>query len=481
MSIRVIKEVFRHGTLLMAMLSLSGCMVGPDYARPETHLEDVNSFVNAPEDWPRADELEPVGKWWLRFDDAVTNEIVELAIANNNNLKEAAARVVESRAVYEIAWGRRLPDISYGGARRRGVILPGTRVGNFYTQNLTISWVADIFGKLKRGQRAAADDLLAEEFNQEALVHAVIAQAVSSRVRIATDQRLVKIAESNTASRKQTLDIVERRYNSGLTSSLSLHLAKENLAAAASTKPVAEQSLALSVYALDVLLGRRPGTAEVPEDTLGKLPELGPIPMSIPAWLLDRRPDVKRAEMQLAAATERVGVSIADMYPDLTFTAIGGYASGSYRLSTATGNQIYSAIISLAAPIYKGGSLKAGVKAAKARAEQAAARYADVVLRAIREVEGSLVREQKTSERVALLQERFNEAMIADNLARQRYSQGLSDTPLLVVLETERRRIIAENELALVTENLFNARIDLFLALGGDWSENPKNEIRKTK
>ena len=128
---------------------------------------------------------------------------------------------------------------------------------------------------------------------------------------------------------------------------------------------------------------------------------------------------------------------------------------------------INSAIISLAAPIYKVGRLKAGVKAAKARAEQSAARYADVVLRAIREVEDALVTEQQTRKQVTLVKERFDESMIADKLARQRYSQGLET--LLIVLETERRRIIAENELALVTENLYNARIDLFLALGGDW------------
>ena len=248
-----------------------------------------------------------------------------------------------------------------------------------------------------------------------------------------------------------------------------MHLAKENLAAAASTAPFAKQNLVLSVNAQDVLLGRRPGSVEPSADAIWKIPELTPIPMSIPASLLDRRPDVKRAEMALAAATERVGVSIAEMYPDLTFTATGGYASDSYRLSTATENQIYSAIISLAAPIYKGGRLKAGVKAAEARAEQLAARYADVVLRAIREVEDALITEQQTLKQVTLVKEQFDESMIADELARGRYSQGLE--PLLLVLETERRRIIAENGLALVTENLYNARIDLFLALGGDWEE----------
>jgi NodT family efflux transporter outer membrane factor (OMF) lipoprotein len=338
-----------------------------------------------------------------------------------------------------------------------------------YRQDLSISWIVDFFGKLRRSERAAIKDLLADKANQQALVHAVIAQTVSTRVDIATQQRLLEIAHSNIESRQQTLNIVDRRYNAGLVSSLELHLARENLAAAASTEPLARQNLALGLHSLDILLGRRPALVEAPENTLPYMPNLEPVPMSLPMSLLDRRPDVYSAEMELAAATERVGVSIAELFPDLTLSVGGGYLSDSYRLVTATENQIYSTIFALAAPIYKGGSLKAGVEAAKARAEAAVANYANVVLRAIGEVEDSLVKEKQTSIRVKLLQERFDEVLIADTQARQRYSQGVKSVSLLIVLETERRRIIAENELAFAIESLYNTRIDLFLALGGDW------------
>jgi multidrug efflux system outer membrane protein len=456
-------------TLLAILTILSGCMVGPDYSRPDTYSEDAGAFVNQPSQWPDANELAPVGHWWDSFNDPVIDELVTLALANNNDLKIAAARVLEGRALVRRATGVRLPDVDYNASRALGRALPGMGTTKLYRQDLSISWIVDFFGKLRRSERAAIKDLLADKANQQALVHAVIAQTVSTRVDIATQQRLLEIAHSNIESRQQTLNIVDRRYNAGLVSSLELHLARENLAAAASTEPLARQNLALGLHSLDILLGRRPALVEAPENTLPYMPNLEPVPMSLPMSLLDRRPDVYSAEMELAAATERVGVSIAELFPDLTLSVGGGYLSDSYRLVTATENQIYSTIFALAAPIYKGGSLKAGVEAAKARAEAAVANYANVVLRAIGEVEDSLVKEKQTSIRVKLLQERFDEVLIADTQARQRYSQGIESVSLLVVLETERRRIIAENELALAIQSLYNTRIDLFLALGGDW------------
>ena len=136
-------------------------------------------------------------------------------------------------------------------------------------------------------------------------------------------------------------------------------------------------------------------------------------------------------------------------------------------MMTATENQIYAGIISLAAPIYKGGQLREGVNISKARGEQAAARYADTVLNAIREVEDALVKEKYLKETVKLQEERVENALKAESLARDKYARGVEK--LLVVLETERRRINAENDLELSVRDLFNARIDLYLALGGDW------------
>jgi len=244
----------------------------------------------------------------------------------------------------------------------------------------------------------------------------------------------------------------------------------EPLAAARALEPQIEQSLLLAQHSLDVLLGRRPATSELLSETLPELPDLSMVPVGLPAALLDRRPDVRSSELNLAAATERIGVSIAALYPDLTLTASGGYRSDGLSRLTVSDTDVYSAVLALTAPIWKGGQLRAQVKASKAQAQQAAANYAGVVLLALREVEDALVKQKKLQIQYEQLKVRLTEALRAEKLAQQRYLKGVEK--FLIVLETERRRRTAENQLVETASDMFNARIDLFLALGGDWAES---------
>ena len=453
--------------LSLAVVLVSGCMVGPDYSRSTTAADGSDGFSYLPASWSDADQLADIGPWWQRFGDETTVELVEYALENNNDLKVAAARVLESHALLEQSHGIRLPDVSYSASRVRAKTTPVLPAATAYSQSLSISYMVDLFGKLKRSEQASYKDYMATESAQQAMAHAIIAQVVSARARIATFQGLLDIAENTSKSRGETLEIVERRYKAGLVDSVELHLARENLAASQSSEPSLRESIILARNSLDVLVGRRPGSSGDLPQTLPELPQLSAIPVGLPVDLLDQRPDVRQAELQLAAATDRIGVSIAEMLPDFTLTASGGYSSGSFRMLTSVENEVYSAAIGLAAPIFKGGRLKAGVKAARARTEQAAASYAGVVLNALREVENALVSERYLQERLTMLQYRFDEAHKAETLARQKYSRGVGS--LLIVLESERRRRVSENELLSTKGNLWQKRIDLFLALGGDW------------
>lgn len=454
-------------TALLTTIFIGGCMVGPDYNRPATAVDRTQRFDNQPAEWNIADESETIGKWWLGFNDPYLNQTVEQVLKNNNDLRAAAWRVVESRSILAQSFGARLPSVNYAADRTERSIVPQTDKTINFEHDLTIVWAADLFGKLRRAERAAINDMLGQEQNQTALVHSIIAQTVKSRITISTQQRLLDITTRNMQSRKNTLDIVERRYNSGLVTSLDLHQARENYAATAAAEPAVRQNLQLAMHTLDVLMGQKAASGTMPENTLPEIPKLKPVPMSVPISLLDRRPDVKAAEMQLAAATERVGVSIAELFPDLTFTGTVGTTGSKHQPSLDLDNIVYSGIVSLAAPVFRGGRLKEGVKAAKARNEQAAANYAETVLNAIRQVEDALVKEKYLTQRVELLQVRVDEAIKAETLARDRYSRGVE--ALLTVLTAERSRINAENELASAVDNLYNARVDLYLALGGDW------------
>ncbi|MBW8015207.1 MAG: efflux transporter outer membrane subunit [Planctomycetes bacterium] len=460
--------------LSAAVLTVGGCMLGPDYTRPVTPVDGIEGYSTTPSQWTGAEKLDPSQTWWKSFKDPVIDKYVQKALSNNFDLKAAAARVLEAEALLAQSHGRRLPDVQYSGVRSRSKISFTSPFGGresfinkTYAQDISINYMVDFFGKLKRLERASFAELLATEANRTALTHSIIAQVVRARVRVATQQRLLATAQANIKSRTNTLKVVERRYKSGLTSPLDVYQAKENLATAKSLEPILKESLALAQHSLEVLIGAAAGTTEIVPDTLAELPELTAVPVGIPAALLDRRPDLRASEFLLKASNERIGASIAEMYPDMTLTGVGGYRADSFKDVFDIENQVFSFIMSIAAPIYKGGRLKAQVKAAKARTEQAAANYSGLVLKALQEVEDSLSSQEYLAESALHQKERLAEALRGEKLANERYSQGLEI--LLVVLDTERRRRLAEDQYILTKGLLYNARINLFLALGGDW------------
>jgi len=470
----LIKHTIRLCIGLVTAVIISGCMVGPDYIRPQTTAAEGTGFINAPPGWTDANDICTGGPWWQCFGDQVTADLVLLALERNTDLKAAAAKVLEAEALLAQSHGVRLPDVSYAANRRRAKVSAssfggsGSFFSTVYSQNVNVSYIVDFFGKLRRAERAAVADLLATEADRQTLRHAIISQVVRTRIQIGTQQRLLDVARADITNRAETLRIVERRYNLGLVGPLDVYMAKENLAAARTLEPSIVERIKLAQHSLDVLIGQRPGASAQLPDRVGALGEPEPVPVGVPAALLDRRPDVRAAEMRLRAATERVGVSIAALFPDLTLSGSWGYQSDKFSMLTDPQNEVYSAIIGLAAPIFKGGQLKAQADAAKARATQAAQNYAGVVLVALREAEDALVRQQTLKDRLGHLAERLKQASQTETLARQRYMRGVEQ--LLVVLDTERRRRLAENELILTAGNLWNARIELFLALGGDWN-----------
>jgi multidrug efflux system outer membrane protein len=213
-------------------------------------------------------------------------------------------------------------------------------------------------------------------------------------------------------------------------------------------------------------------------DTLPDLPQLGPIPIGLPASLLDRRPDVVAAEMALKSSNELVGVSIAQLYPDLTLTGTYGGSADTLRDIFRHEAEVYSLVLNLAQPIFEGGRLQAAVNASRARYEELAADYAKTVLTAMREVEDALATEEKLKVQLDQTITRLDEAKAAEGLSRERYSRGVES--ILTVLESERRRRTDEDELAILKGQIWTNRVNLFLALGGDWlgdSEEIKTAI----
>jgi len=459
---------------IAALLVASACTLGPDPRRPATAADGVAEYVHASPESAEEPATARGDRWWERFGDEVTCELVDLALEQNTDLRAAAARMLEAQAALDKAAGSRFPALSAGLSATRSktsFVLPEVgRIGIFsttYSDDLTVSYQVDLFGRLARTREAAWAELLAQEAAGDALRHTVISQVVRSRVQIATLERALAIARRIRESWEATLRTVERRYRAGLVQAVDLRLARENLAATQTPEVDLEGQLWQARHALDVLVGRRPGSGPPLPSTLPELPELGPVPLGLPADLLERRPDLRQAEMQLAAATSRIGVALADLFPSLTLTGSGGTRSDTLSELTSSDGVVYSVVGNLLAPIWSGGQRRAEVRAARARAEQAAAAYAGAVLNALREVEDALVRGESARRRLELALVRVAEARAADRLARERYQRGVEG--LLKVLETERRLRAAEEALFSTQADLWSARIDLFLALGGDW------------
>lgn len=480
------KQNFCLMSCVLCLLVISGCKVGPNYSRPETVVEsnDVPEvFVYAGDHEQDVNEISKNDNWWESFGDPVTKELVEEALANNYDLKAAASRVIQAQASLAEAKGMQLPDLNYNLSRNRskmsfnfGGLGGGGRfsvMSTTWSQDLSTTYILDLFGRLKRTEQAAWADVLTVKTNELALTNSIIASVVNARINIATAQKRLALARDNISSQQETLDIVQRRYEEGLVGPLDIRMARENLASLKAIEPAIELQLITARNALDVILGRRPGASDDIPETLEELPQMKNIPIGLPVSLLDRRPDIRAAEFTLIAANERVGVSISQLYPNLALTGSFGYSGDTMEeIFKYDYTEMYSTIMSLAQPIFKGGQIRAQIKAAKARYEELAANYAGTVLNALREVEDALITEEKLKEQLDQAQIQLTEAKAAEQLSRQRYENGIEG--ILTVLESERRSRASEEQLIILKGQIWSSRVNLHLALGGDWSKTEK-------
>jgi outer membrane protein, multidrug efflux system len=462
----------------------AGCMVGPKYSRPQTAAQTTKSYYRAGTHEQQTTDFNDVDRWWEHFGDPPTAMLVREALKNNYDLKAAAARVLQAQAALVEAHGRQLPNVSYDLSRNRNKMSFNLGGGPFgggrfsvlsttWSQDISVAYVLDLFGKLRHNERAAWDQMFAAKATEQALTNSLIASVVTARINVATIQKQLAIAKANTENQRKTLEIVERRYEQGLVGPVDIRLARENLAASQVVEPAVELSLAKARHALDVLLARPPGSGQELPETLTDLPDLAPVPIGVPAALLDRRPDVMAAELNLRSANEMVGVSIAQLFPDLTLTASYGASADRWTDIWRHYSETYGLLMGLTQPIFKGGQIRAQIDAAKARYQELAADYAGTVLTAMREVEDALAGEQMLQAQLQHAERRLDEARAAEDLSKQRYQQGI--TGILTVLESEQGRRMAEEDLTVLKGQIWTTRVNLYLALGGDW--NKKEEI----
>lgn len=466
--------------LIPVFLTLSGCAVGPDYTPPVTH---------APADWaaPESDMISraaaPPAKWWKTFNDPILDSLIVRAVAENHDLRLAASRVREARARRGVVASEAGPAVdATGGAtrsRRSENTVEGGALGDpessSFSAGFDMSWELDFWGRIRRSIEASDADIGAAIADRDAVLVTLLGEVGRNYAELRGFQQRTGVARSNIAVQESALSLTRNRFDAGLTTELDVHQASTQLAASQSLLPPFEAGARRAAYRLGVLLGQQPGALLAELTPEGSIPvPTGPASVGLPSEMLRRRPDIAFAERELAAATARIGVATADLFPrfdlagslGLRSDGIGDLAQGSSRF-WAIGPGVRW-------PVLDWGRIRSNIGVQDARAEQALIRYEQVVLFAFEEVESAMIDYTSELARSERLQAAVDSSRRAVELANQQYTSGLRD--FLNVLTTQRAQFEAEDQLVASRQRVATGLVAVYKALGGGWDvafENP--------
>lgn len=474
------KPLFRFMPLAAAVL-LAGCAIGPDYARAPLDLPAT--WAPAASNARRADSVGDA--WWSLYADPVLDRLIDEALAHNADLRVAAARVLEARALAGIADADRYPSVSAGltgsrdqatlrGSMPRPADLP--RIQNTYRGTLDVAYEVDFWGKYRRASEAARADLLAAESAQAAVRLSLTAQVAQQYFALLAADAQEAVARRALTSREETLALFGKRLEAGTASTFELRQSEAEAADARAQLATLTQSRERNESALALLLGRSP------RDVLNGRAERGApatlsaavIPAGLPSDLLLRRPDLREAEQQLIAANARIGAARAQYFPSLGLTAMLGSESVAFSNLFSGPAGIFQFAAAISQPIWNAGRIGFGVEAAEARHEQALAQYRQAVAAAFRDVRDALAAQQATGERLAAETARTGALEAALTQVRLRYDAGIASR--LEVLDVERNLLAVELSRIDSERARRSALADLFKALGGGWEAGAAQE-----
>jgi multidrug efflux system outer membrane protein len=421
-------------------------------------------------------------EWWKAFGDTRLDTLVNTVIENNLDIEKATAAVMELQARNTQARAGRLPSVTlkgdysknYSPEQPANPFYPTERKSENYNLSIAASHEMDLWGKISRSHEAARADLLMSIENRRTVIQSVIATTVTLYLQIESLERRIDIAGRSVESYRKSVSIVEKRYQSGLTSILDLKQARRARARAQSNLPQLSQDLGKAQHNLSVLLGRYPRSTAARLQPGDYFKELPPVPAGIPSRILETRPDIRAAEAKLKALNARYGMAVANLFPRITLTGSRGYSNDELNDLFTPQNLLWNLAKGITQPIFYSGKLLAEKSAAHARYRQGLADYAKTVLTAFSEVESALLTRGTQMEKRSAMIEYFKEALETLRIAESRYQRGLSS--YLSVLDALQARYSAEESLVLVDLSIMTNRVSLYRALGGKWLDETKKE-----
>ena len=453
-------------SIVIASLLEPACLTGPNYQRPPVGAPDA--FRNgdaAASATSLADE-----RWSAVFQDEVLQQLIRTALEHNDDVRTAAARILEAQAQLGVTRADQFPTVTAGVSvlgERPSVALgfPARNIGAVEIQG-SAAWELDFWGKFRRATESARAQLLAAEWGRRAVMTTLVSQVASSYFGLRALDLELDISRRTLASRRESLQLAQVREQGGATSLLDVRQAEQLVYGATGEIATLERQIAQQENFISVLLGGNPA-AVARGRALTDQPHQADVPAGLPSALIERRPDIQRAEQTLVAANAQIGVARAAFFPQIALTGSGGFESTALAALLTGTNVIWTAAAAVTQPIFTAGRTRSQVAVAEARREEAVVGYQQTIRQAFREVSDALVGYRKLREfreQQALL---FTAAQDARRLAQVRYEGGV--TSYLEVLDADTRLFDAELGLAQAELSELTALVEIYRALGGGW------------
>ena len=448
-------------SFVLLIIYLAGCKVGPDYERPQS--DQPEAFRYDPDLTDTVVNLQ----WWELFDDPVLDTLVRLALENNKDVMQAAARVEAARANVGFTRANAFPQINAVAGASRGNFagIKTDNVSNNFYAFPELVWEIDFWGKYRRSTEAARAQLLASEYGLRETQISLVSAVVSTYFMLLDDISKYEISRRTLSLRDSGRIIIEYRYNYGTVPELDLNQAQIQQAIAAKAVPLYKRYIAYDQSTLSILLGQSPDSILVGMKLYDK-PLPPEIPTGLPSQLLERRPDILMAEADYMQQNALIGVAVAMRFPSISLTGLLGGASN--ELSTfTTGGFAWSVSGNLLGPIFQFGKNKRRVEQQRFLAEASKYNYEATVLQAFKEVSDALITIQTLKEELLAVEYRMIAAGNAEFLSMERYDKGV--TSYLEVLDSQRQSFEAQLDYSSVRRQLLTSYVQLYKALGGGW------------
>lgn len=464
---------------LLLVLLASGCTLGPDYQQPRPPM---------PAQWQAAAESgltnEPVQivRWWELLGDTRLQSLVERAVMANKDLKAAEARIRQARALWRAAGAAAWPAVDASGSYARTHASDngpsaGTKDQDLFQAGFDAGWELDLFGGVRRSAEAAAARVQAAQEDRRDVLVSLVAEVAANYLTLRGSQGRLAIARENIRTERDTVDLTQGRFAAGLGSKLSVVQAEALLAGTQARVPGLEASIRKAIYRLGVLLGSEPETLLAELKPAADIPAAPPeVPVGLPSDLLRRRPDIRRAERILAAATADIGVATADLFPHFSLSGALGLQSTTAADLLERQSLFWSFGPTLRWPVFDAGKARAAIQVQTARQEEALALYEKTVLGSLEEAESAMVSYAKARSASEALGRALATTRQSADIALELYQKGLVD--FLNVLQSQQALYQVQDQFVQSRQDVSTAFVALFKALGGGWESESQGAAR---